>query len=113
MVEGINSASGANYTNPTPQSATKEKNRVGYNAQTKTFNPLSSSDTKKIEHLEQVENTVKKFSPSNPHQQSVQKKTHVAKKLDIPTKNVGGFFAGNASHYGSFISTIKTSAQSL
>jgi|ERR1700722_5648497 len=117
MAEGMQpiGQGGSNYRNLS-STAVKEKIRVEYNTHTKTFGPMGASSTKKIEHLESIEEIIANVSVPTDYTSPTYlgkvstKTTSKGVHLESDTEGVDKFFSGDASLYKDFISSIsKTS----
>lgn len=102
-----------------PNGAVQEKNRAGYNADTKKLQALSGPLGKNIEKMEQVENEMAQLpvpldltSPTLLKNVEVQKQPSV-EKIESNTQGVKEFVSGNPALYSSFISSITRAQRTI
>lgn len=113
MTPKIQPAGEGSSSFPSSNTTVKEKRRAEYNPNTKTFEPMKGGETKKTQHLENVEDKVTKvpvptdYSSPTYLKKVLSKTTAKADQLTFDTNGVGAFLSGNGALYTNFISSVS------
>lgn len=114
MIERIQGGTPSSYNPISTDAATLHKMRVAYNMNTKTFGPIGAGDTKKIDHMVEVEQGIAGMRVPTDYTSQIYLTSVATKndfkgtKIETGTEQVGAFLSGDQRYYSNFIASISS-----